>query len=139
MNEKEFRYEFTGTEKPRGRFLKDFSIAALPFLDFRGNNGFLMFLNEVVKNIYDHAEGKGFVLLEKEGLVIRFMIKDYGTESYDLAEIKKAGSKKPFNGVNYGAGICMNGIEDLAKGVGIVLQIDTSCGFTYTGTYPIPE
>ena len=66
MNENKFHYEFTGTEKPRGDFLKDFVMAAYTFLDFSGSNGFLMFMNEVVKNIYDHAEGKGFVTLTEK-------------------------------------------------------------------------
>jgi len=99
------------------------------------DNGFLMFLLEIVRNIYDHADGLGYLFLRQDGGDVFFEVKDSGTECFDLSEVKKRGSTKYGNGTNFGMGLCGGMIEDVAETLGINLTIDTSRGFRYTGNY----
>ncbi len=136
-NNNEFRWEFRGADVSREVFIEKFVDALLGFVGF--DNGFAMFMIEIVKNIYDHAEGRGMVTLTKKGHILKFEVKDFGTKSYDLEEIRKKGSTKARigNKVNFGAGICGYAIDDLAQGIGVTFTVDTTHGFCYTGTYPM--
>ncbi len=96
---------------------------------------FYMFLWEVVKNIYDHANGRGEMILLVEGHDLSFVVRDFGKKSFDLEKIKKRGSTKAGNGINFGFGVVGGGINALAKGIGIDLKLDTSRGFRYSGEY----
>ena len=98
---------------------------------------FYTLLWEMIKNIYDHAEGKGKVILSMQNLQVDFLVKDFGTANFDLNKIKVHGSTKLGNGINSGLGLCMGLIEDSAKGIDIDLKINTSRGFCYTGIYKL--
>ena len=97
-------------------------------------NAFCNLVNEITKNIWDHAEGRGEISLEFEGKKLSFEIKDYGTGAHDLKLIKRCGSRLVGNRVNYGNGLCNGMIAALAK-INKVrnFRIDTQCGFKYTG------
>lgn len=93
-------------------------------------------LLEIIRNIYDHAEGRGQVCLKDDGHTIHFEIKDYGQKAYDLEEIIRIGvSSKAGNGKNFGVGLIKGAIRGFATDLRIELKIDTSCGFKYQGTY----
>ncbi len=95
---------------------------------------FLMF-QAMIKNIFDHAEGKGFLKMEKdENGLISFEVWDTGTQSYDLDKLTdpKAWSK-------------VTSLWRL-KGLDAILlyseylrirefKIVTSSGFHYSGIY----
>jgi len=100
-------------------------------------NGFCMLVNEISKNIWDHANGKGQITLEAVDETLNFEIKDYGTESYDIEKIRQAGSRLAGNHINHGHGICGGMIEGIAEGNKVKnFHVDTSCGFTYSGSIP---
>jgi hypothetical protein len=100
-------------------------------------NGFCMLVNEITKNIWDHTDGKGQIILEADGEALNFEIKDYGTESYDLEEIRQVGSRLAGNHINHGHGVCGEMIKGLAEGNKVKnFQVNTSHGFTYSGSIP---
>lgn len=101
---------------------------------------FIMLLNEIVKNIYDHADGQGEVTVVRDGDVLSFTARDFGTKSFDLTEIRARGSTKAGNGMNFGIGVCRGLIEQLAHSVGMTgagLSLDTSKGFSYSGSFTL--
>ncbi len=98
-------------------------------------NGLLMLFLEIIRNIYDHADGCGKIIIIKDVDSIRFIIFDFGKKKYNLTEIKNSGSTKGGRSVNFGAGLCGSMIEDIAKTLEIKLKIDTSKGFRYEGIY----
>ncbi len=133
------RIIFNGNSIPREKFRENFQNF---FEDFLGDLSkhpqhiqFYTLLWEIVKNIYDHADGQGEVVLSVEACELHFVVRDFGTKSFDLEKIKKIGSTKCGNGVNFGFGIVGGGINSLAKGIGISLELDTSQGFSYSGDY----
>lgn len=139
LRRREIRYTFSRYRIPRGEFLSRFKREVI---DFMGGSTsldqydlvFLMFLNEIVKNIWDHADGEGRAFLSQRERGLFFEIKDQGKESHDLAILKGGGTSKPNSGVNYGIGL--SHIEDWAKAAKVKeLAIDCSCGFRYTGVY----
>lgn len=94
---------------------------------------FAMFAKEIVKNIYDHADGLGEATFELKNNCLTFEIKDYGTHAYNLEELKAGGTTKdtPYN---KGIGLKMM-IPDMAEALGVSLQVDCSHGFIYKGTW----
>lgn len=139
LRRRELHYTFSGYRIPREEFLSHFKREVI---DFMGGSVeldqydlvFLMFLNEIVKNIWDHADGEGRVFLSQKKRGLFFEIKDQGKKSYDLAALKGGGTSKPNSGVNYGIGL--SHIEDWAKAAEVKeFSIDCSCGFRYTGVY----
>jgi hypothetical protein len=129
---------FNGKSKPRNIFLRDFREQLIEFmggLDNYSTIPFVMFCNEIVKNIYDHANGLGWGTFRREGNKIFFEIGDHGIESFDLEEIKKLGSTKIGNGINFRAGLCGDMIVDMAKTLKIKLEIITLKGFRYNGIF----
>lgn len=134
----ELKIEFTGNHVRRNDFLEQIKESFMPFMGL--DTGFMMFVWEIVKNIYDHADGKGQLTLKKEeggeNELFHFEIKDFGTQSYDLAKIKETGSTKIDSKVNFGNGLQGGMIEGMAEDLSITLRIDTSSGFCYAGTYP---
>jgi hypothetical protein len=134
---KELTIDLDGTGRDRSDFLDLLTepIDALASDDRFQANGALMFFREIVKNIYDHAGGKGkatFVPLE-DGF--SFRIEDCGKESHDLVALKSRPSSKQGNGVNYGVGLDL--IEGMARDLGIrEFKVDCSRGFVYSGVYP---
>ncbi len=97
-----------------------------------GELGLGYLINEIAKNIYDHAEGKGYLEIIPEGDSFKFLIKDHGEKTFDF-EFCKRNSTKAGNGINFGTGLeC---IGDYADSLGIELHIDTSKGFSYSGIY----
>ena len=128
------RYEFTSTALTRNRFLESFTHAVIGFYGY--DNGFLIFLREIVKNIYDHADGCGYCLMvKKDDGSISFEIRNQTPQSFDLELIKRSGSSKAGNDINYGFGVCGGGIDAFAKALGIALTLDATQGFLYIGEY----
>lgn len=96
---------------------------------------FFMFLREIVKNIYDHADGMGRAEFSMKEGKIGFFIRDFGDAPYSLEEIKKIGSTKIGNDINFGNGIFGGMIEQMAIDLGIELNMKTSKGFSFHGVY----
>ncbi len=94
---------------------------------------FVMLAKEIVKNIYDHADGKGEATFIKNSDSLSFEIKDYGTVEYDLVALQGGGSTK-HTSYNRGIGLCRM-IPDMADVLGINLHTDCTKGFTYTGEW----
>jgi len=109
----------------------------LNFLEIKKGQGrasVFVLIREVVKNIYQHADGKGKVLVSiNRAGILCFIARDFGTAAFDLAEIKRHGSTKMGNGENYGFGLCGGMIEMTAQDLHMRLRIDTSRGFYYRG------
>jgi len=128
--------EFDGNMGSRVEFLDRLKKQLIDFLDDLVQvNVAVMFFKEIVKNIYDHAEGKGVMTLVKGERGIYFRIKDFGKESYDFEILKTKGSSKAGNGTNFGIGLGL--IEGMADGFGVIdFKIDCSKGFVYSGIYP---
>ncbi len=90
---------------------------------------------EMVKNIHDHADGKGTLILHRiSPLEIMFDISDEGTESYNYDTYLKGPSRLQGNGINKGVGL--RSISSfLATQHFKEVLIETSHGFHYKGTY----
>ncbi|MFA6158750.1 MAG: hypothetical protein WC763_03980 [Candidatus Paceibacterota bacterium] len=138
MNIIELDMRFYGKTKGRKEFLKCLALDLGEFLGpcFDGHeNGAIMFFREMIKNIYDHADGKGRARFAKEATGIRFRIEDFGTGSHDFFALRRGGSSKAGNGINSGKGLGL--IEDMATDLHIrEWNIDCSKGFAYSGLYP---
>lgn len=126
---------FDGDDIPRDSFLASFRDKILDFLGQDEGVNFYMFFKEAIKNIYDHAEGKGECNLEKiDEKTISFEIKDYGTESYDFSFLKERGTEKK---TAYNFGVGLRHVEEMGLKLGLDFNVDTSKGFKYTGKYPL--
>jgi len=133
-----FRIVFEGNTIDRDTFLSDkFLYPLVAFLETNihstASRHFAMFAKEIVKNIYDHADGFGEATFEKKDDFLKFEIKDYGAKSYDLEALKTGGTTKDTK-YNKGIGLKMM-IPAMAESLGIDLKIDSSHGFTYTGEW----
>lgn len=137
MNKK-YVFLFEGNDIDRDLFLESFvNFLHDSFINEEETKyiSFIIFLREIVKNIYDHADGKGRAEFSiKEGK-IGFFIKDFGGAAYDLEKIKKIGSTKIGNGINCGNGIAGGMIEQMALDLNIQLTIKTRKGFSFSGVY----
>jgi anti-sigma regulatory factor (Ser/Thr protein kinase) len=91
-----------------------------------------LLIHEMVKNIYDHADGKGGLRIFQENGAYQFEVWDAGQEAHVFAE-RQEKSTKSGNGVNYGAGLSI--IIDGARALNIQLTIQTEKGFSYSGVY----
>lgn len=134
---KKLLFELDGTKMRRHDFIYQTADRFDEF--FEGTdahaNSVIMFFSEILKNIYDHAGGKGKLVLEEVEGGARFVVEDYGGGSYDLEALKERGSLKAGNGVNYGVGLSL--IPGVAEGLGVVdFKLDCSCGFKYSGFLP---
>lgn len=124
------KMQFCGREPERRTFLKQIRVAVM---DLTGEIMTLdALIDEIAKNIFDHAGGLGSLVIEPKNGSFEFTIKDQGQKEYDF-EFCSRGSRLAGNGVNYGAGLSI--IKDLAQCLSIDLQIDTSKGFSYSGIY----
>ncbi|MFH0846390.1 MAG: hypothetical protein V1851_03275 [Patescibacteria group bacterium] len=114
-------------ETSRQDFLERFGNLFLNLIS-REHFRLIIILREIIKNIYDHADGKGRIQIKKEGSCIQFIINDYGTKKFNLGEIIPTDSKEE---IDYGAGlrIIQAGTD------GLNLKIKTSRGFSYYGRY----
>ncbi len=129
-------YKFPGNSLPREEFRMQAKKIFLEFLGKDINTTFFFIFNEIVKNIWDHAEGQGELRITKFTDKITFDIWDHGIHAHSLEEIRKQGSSKLESKINFGMGIASGFIESAAKSLEIKdFTIDTSCGFRYTGTF----
>lgn len=131
MNEpRVLNLEFNGEEKDRAGFLWQIREKVI---ELTGETMTLdALINEMAKNIFDHVEGKGFIVIVSKGNSFKFVVKDYGRNSYNFEECLRT-SKLAGNGVNHGHGLRI--ITDLAKDLDINLYVNTSGGFLYAGIY----
>lgn len=91
-------------------------------------------INEIVKNIFDHADGRGSLVIRRlKGGFLEFHIQDEGKETHDFEYCRTHSRLAGKTGHNYGIGLDM--ITDLAGGLGIHLKVDTCRGFSYSGVY----
>lgn len=128
--EKTLHILFDGTVLDRDEFLQSSRVQVIDFIEEQMTLDAL--LNEIAKNIFDHAGGKGSIFIERTGSQYTFCIKDDGTEPVNLADCAKNWSSiNP--GTNFGIGL--NLIKLFAEDLGIALKIDTSKGVSYSGTY----
>ncbi len=100
-------------------------------------NGLIMFFNEILKNIHDHSNGDGSLMLKRSPDFLEFEIEDCSTGNYDLETLSTTGLTTKTNGINRGLGLGM--IKDMSEGLNINLNIDSSSGFKYKGRYLIPH
>jgi anti-sigma regulatory factor (Ser/Thr protein kinase) len=89
-------------------------------------------INEISKNIYDHADRKGEIIITQIGGKYFFIVRDYGCNEYTFSNCIGHSTKKG-NGVNCNMGLGM--ILEYAESFKIILCIDTSKGFCYSGFY----
>ena len=131
MNEPNLlKIEFTGRTSDRTAFLCQTRMTVMDFIGERMTLEAL--IHEMVKNIYDHADGRGILEIHREGELFRFQVKDHGVKAHDF-EICFYNSSKSGNGINHGMGLGI--IMHLAHDLGMELSVDTSQGFHYSGTY----
>ena len=128
---------FKGTDITREDFLNAFIefLSKNSLLPEKGLEPCVMFFKEIVKNIYDHAHGKGEAHFSLQGDKVIFYIKDFGTESFDLKKIRETGSTKVGNGFNFGTGISAGAIKELARCSNIRFRMRTAKGFSFCGVY----
>jgi hypothetical protein len=128
------KVELSAKNKTREIFLREVKFAAIAFSG--GLTIFAALLREIAKNIYDHAQGNGYLILNKTGNAVEFKIGNRGAPPTGHKwEVKK--SSLAGNGVNFGVGI--NLIPQLAEALGIELKIDIPGGYVYSGTYLIKK
>ena len=136
---KEFFLEFTGIKKQRDDFLEDFheeffKNSCIEEMDRNKKMQLFYLLREIIKNIYDHAEGMGSVLLKQidTGRIL-FKVCSPGN-SYDFQKLKKEPSSKQGNKINFGRGLFL--IESMLQDFTENYSVDTSAGFCYQGEFP---
>lgn len=111
--------DFDGSEQNRDVFLKQIRTKIMCFTAERMRLDAL--IHEIAKNVFDHAGGKGKLVITQENDFFHFTIYDYGPEA------------RPRTEVNFGIGKSI--IEDLAKAFDIELHVETTAGIRYSGTY----
>ncbi len=117
---------FEGNDTSRDKFCQQVLMIIRFFLG-QNLNGFYMLFLEMFRNIYDHANGKGKIVLIKNNNSIKFIIFDFG-KGNKLTKIRN-------NKVNFGVGILM--IKDIVESLKIELKVNTSKCFRYEGIYYI--
>ncbi|MBP6858096.1 MAG: ATP-binding protein [Candidatus Pacebacteria bacterium] len=122
--------KFDNNIKDRDEFLQK---VRMPVINFTKETMRLdALIHEILKNIYDHAEGKGSLYISKAGNEFEFYISDEGTELFDIKSCIQNWQPKNKD-VNFGIGL--NLINQLADSLNIKLIIETSKGFSYRGIY----
>lgn len=120
---------FDGTSMKRQEFLNYIRNSVIVFT----RNVLLdVLINEISKNIYDHAGKKGELTIIQKGGKYFFIIRDYGGDEYTFSDCMGHSTKRG-NGVNCNLGLGM--ILEYADAFKIILCIDTSKGFCYSGFY----
>ncbi len=130
---RELHIEFKGNGTPRNQFVREILVELLAYFG-DSNNALIQLVLEIIKNNWDHAEGKGsLAVTERSPGTFEFRVTDGGTAPVDL-EIACRGSTKAGNGTNYGIGMGM--IKDLGAMTCFTdFKIDTTAGFTYSGIF----
>ncbi len=127
---KTLEMRFDGTVTDRKEFLKQIRAAVTELTGERMTLDVL--INEIVKNIFDHAHGLGHLVIRSKEGSFEFEIKDDGQGSHNY-ENCSVDFRLIDNGINFGIGL--KTIRDLAQSLNIDLKIDTSKGFSYSGIY----
>jgi len=116
--------------KTREIFLREISLTAISFVG--EIMPFVMLLREIAKNIYDHNQGNGYLILNKIGDSIEFEIGNRAAVLPDTELFPKTGKR-----VNFGVGL--RNIPEIAKTLGIELKINIPGGYVYSGTFLIKK
>lgn len=95
--------------------------------------GFMMFLNEITKDISQHNGGVGYVTLIKHDGIIEFEVNNRPNKVFKPIP---ALPPEPREGLNFNNGLKGGQIQGLANGVNVTYAM--SKGFCYRGIY-IPE
>lgn len=126
---------FTGKDGyTREEFLSEIHLLVAEFI---GENWNLlgMVVNEIVKNIWDHADAKGTLKIERRNdEEFWLQIEDDSSLEYDFSSLVGK-SRLTGNGINHGYGLSM--ISDMGKMLCADFRIDTKSGFKYSGTFEI--
>lgn len=121
---------FDGTVQNRREFLRRIRVI---IIDLVGSTSvFDALINEIAKNIYDHAHGLGSLVIEILDGSFNFEVMDDGKISHNYEYCRNNSTLKG-NLTNCGIGLGI--IKDLAESEEIDLRIDTSRGFLYSGTF----
>ena len=107
-----------------------------------GKNQIIFYvLTEGIKNVYDHANSSGHIILILYGNQLSFSIRDYNPEPVDLdAIIKKGTTSKPETGYNFGNGICgASWLSKIPRSQPRMLkyEIDSTAGLHYEGVWRV--
>ena len=130
MSARKLEMRFDGTVLDRSQFLSSIRERVI---ELTGECMKLdALIHEIVKNIFDHAYGKGSLVIEECDAGFTFVVRDDGQETYDF-DACKGFSRLVGNGINFGKGLEM--IPQIAAELGIDLIIDTTHGFSYSGFY----
>lgn len=129
-SQNQLKIEFTGCDCDRAVFLCNTRMAVMDFIGERMTLDAI--IHEIVKNIYDHADGRGVLEIRREDDLFHFQVSDHGHSPHDF-EVCFYNSRKAGNGVNHGIGLGV--IMHLAHDLDMQLSVDTSRGFSYSGTY----
>ena len=134
-----FFYSFRGKtdDDCRDVFVHQFIVWACNVLrEVEGVTALMILFVEIVRNIYEHAEGQGEAEIRFDKSQPEFIIFDYGKECFDIKTVIARGSTKS-DGCR-GNGLCGGLIQVAAIKLGIELTIDTSRGFCYIGKVSLP-
>ena len=135
-----FHLIFDGKSKSREKFLQD-ARKEMMKLDFEGINAVIMIFHEMIKNIYDHADGLGEVHFEErleQPNIFDFKVFDYGTGQYNFEGLIRTSrlSGHPDHPQNGAVGLYL--IQGYATQMdGVSIRINTSHGFHYEGTFDL--
>ena len=135
VESKKINIIFEGNNIDRVLFLEHFRDKVLRFFGMEDGVRVYMFSKEMIKNIFDHAGGRGESTFEKSENFVLFEVKDYGEGKYDFQELKSRGTSKPESGNNFGVGL--TSVESMNEMSGVEIKINTEKGFSYSGKFPL--
>lgn len=116
---------FDGTNTPRDILLEETRAKLIDFTkEIPYWNSFLMVISEMIKNIYDHANGEGYALLEKDINQISFEITDLGKNKFDYEKALASGRSSKNTKYNFGIGL--QTIKEICENLQIKLEITQS-------------
>jgi len=132
--------DFLGKVKKRNDAVTEFIVWIQEYLkdtEEAWHKPFVKVLMEIVKNIYDHGNGKATLTLINNELAVAFKFVDHNPALiiFDGLDDPKVWKKKTEH--NFGHGLRM--IQSIAKQFSMNLEIDdTKGGINYSGSYTKP-
>lgn len=126
-------FTFTGRDIPRSKLLKQFLSSVFPIVG-EEHKAFLAMILEMVKNIYDHADGWGYAKFHKlpDG-EIHFEVNNLKGDNSAKSGRDKTQTEHIKNTKNFGVGIAA--IKAIAKSLHILLISHKADKFEYQGIY----
>lgn len=133
--ENTLRLNFLGESISREDFLNAVKEQIFTFVGFETKswNIFTMMVIEMLKNIYDHSENKGYAHFTKTQNTIIFEIKNNTDTTFNYQKYMEIGLSSKETKENYGIGLGV--IDELSKQLDIKLKIDQTKGLCYKGIW----